>query len=323
MQRFGIRLLLALGALSAALPASAQTFPSRPVRIVVGFPAGGGSDIVYRKFADKVQGRLGQLVIIENRAGAGGVIAAQTVVSSPADGYTLYGAGTSMTTFRIYTKNLPFDVQKDLAPISLVAESVYAFITNPNVPAKNLKEFVAYAKANPGKLNYGSPGGAVRLGLEWMRNVSGIDMVHVQYKGAADYATALMADQVQLIIDGPGTHQANAAAGKVRILAVASAKRYPQMPDIPTAIESGLPGFIAGTSYALFAPAATPRDIITRLNRDTVATIHNEEFRKDMLGWSRGSYEPTASTPEELAKIVDTESRRWQDVARFANIQPE
>ncbi|HXC39132.1 MAG TPA: tripartite tricarboxylate transporter substrate-binding protein [Burkholderiales bacterium] len=301
--------------------ANGQVYPNRPVRIVVGFPPGGGSDILYRKLAERLQPRIGQPVIVENRPGAGAAIAAQAVVQAPRDGYTVYGAGTSMATFQIFNKGLSFDVQKDLAPIGEVAETAYAVIVNTKSPAKNMAEFVAWVKANPGKYNYGSPGGAVRLAMELLRETAGLDMVHIQYKGAADYGTALLSDEVQLIFDAASPHKANVEAGKERILAVTTASRLRGLPEVPTMAEAGFPSYVVVGWYGMLAPAGTPREVIQRLSTELGAIVNSAEYKEDTFKWTQGAYVPKFSTPDEFGRFIDSEIKRWAGVAERARVE--
>jgi len=320
MKAGAIRGLLALVIAGIPLLAHAQNYPARPIRIMIGFPAGGGSDVAFRKIAERMAARVSQGVIIENRAGAGSAIAAQAVVQAPPDGYTLYGAGTSMATFKIFNKDLTFDVQKDLAPITRVVDTAYAIVINTKSPAKNLKEFIDWAKANPGKLNYGSPGGAVRLAMELFFETTGVKMFHVQYKGEADYATALLQDQVQAVFGSPPTYKPNVEAGKLRIVAVTTANRVSGIPDVPTVSESGYSNFVIGNWYGVLAPAGTPRDIIGKLNSEFAAVVNSEEYKQYVAKTFQGAYFPVSSTPEEFARFIDSEIRRLTDVAQRSKI---
>ena len=313
------RALAALLLASAATLATAQTYPNKPVRMIIGFPAGGGSDVLYRKLAEPLRVRLGQPVVIENRPGAGAAIAAQAVVQSPADGYTLYGAGTSIAAFKIFNKDLTFDVQKNLVPITRVADTAYSIVINTKSPAKNLKEFVAWVKANPGKYNFGSPGGGVRLAMEMFLETTGMNMVHVQYKGEADYSTALFGDQVQLVFGSFSIYSAN--ADKARIIAVSTGQRVSGVPDVPTVAESGYPSFVTGNWYGALAPAGTPRPIIQKLNADMVAVMNSEDVKQDISKWSQGTYFLTPSTPEEFAHFLDEEIKRLVGVAQRAKVE--
>jgi tripartite-type tricarboxylate transporter receptor subunit TctC len=304
----------------AVPPAWSQAYPARPIRLIVGFPAGGGSDIIARKLAERLGPRMGQAVVVENRPGAGAAIAAQTVVQADPDGYTLYSAGGSMTAFRIFNREFTFDVRTALAPVGKFAEAVPALFTNAKTPAKTLPEFFAYAKSHPGQLNFGSPGGTQRLAMERLRMVEGVDMVHVQYKGSADYVVGLLSDQVQLIIDNPATQVSNMETGKVRILAVTGKSRLPTLPNVPTADESGARGWSFVNWSGVLAPARTPRPVIERLAQDIKAVATSEEFKSDTLKWSSGAYQAAWSTPEEFGQQIASDMKEWEDIAKVVKV---
>jgi tripartite-type tricarboxylate transporter receptor subunit TctC len=316
----GLLLGMSIGC-AVAGAAWSQNYPNRPVKLIVGFPAGGGSDLIARKLAERLSPRLGQPAVVENRPGAGAAIAAQSVVQSEPDGYTVYIAGGSMTAFKLFNPQLTFDVRTDLAPIGKFADSVAMLVVRADFPAKTMQEFIAYAKANPGKVNYGHPGGTVQLALEAIRLQQKIDMVGVQYKGAADYATALLGGQVHIIIDNPSTQAGNYEAGKVRYLAVTlKDQRSPIFPNVPYGGEAGLPGWYYANWNAALVPAKTPKAIIDRLAREISAIASSAEFKEDTLKWSRGGYQATTSTPEELGQAITAEMKMWEDVASAAKI---
>jgi len=300
--------------------AFAQSYPSRPIRIMVGFTAGGGTDIAARKLAERLQPLLGQAMIVENRPGAGGAIALQVTARADPDGYTLGVGSSTATAFKIFNKDVTLDLQRDLAPVGKYALGIGMLVVNTKLPVKTVPEFIAYAKANPGKVAYGSPGGTVWLALEAFKQQAGIDMLHVQYKGAADYATALLADQVQLILDNPSTQQGNVDAGKVRFIAAVVKKRLATYPNIPTVGET-LPGWDYIIWNALFVPAKTPKAVIDRLTRDMKTVATSDEYKADTLKWSNGGYEADWGTPEDLEQDIARDTKRWADLARAAKVE--
>jgi tripartite-type tricarboxylate transporter receptor subunit TctC len=306
--------------LLAASEAAAQTYPTRPVRLVVGFAAGGGSDLLSRKLAERLQPRLGQPVVVENRPGAGAAIAAQAVAQAEPDGYTLYAAGGSVTVLRIFNKQLTLDVQKDLAPIAKYADTVAAIVSDARLPVKTLPELIAHARANPGKLNYGTASGSGQLALENLKRLAGVDMVHIQYKGASEYTTALLAGQIQMIIDSPASHIGNVEAGKVRLLAISTRTRAAGFPSVPPVADT-LPAWEYGNWNAVLAPARTPRALIDRLSREIVAIASSEEFRNDLQSWSKGAYFAAPASADELGAQIARDMRMWEEIARAAKIE--
>lgn len=260
--------LAAAASLTLAGGAFAQAFPSKPLKLVVNFPPGGAADVIGRALATQLSEQLKQQVVVENKPGANGNLGADAVAKSPADGHTLLmssGGAVTVNPF-LYTK-MPFDAEKDLVPVASVARVLVFLMAHPSVPANNVKEFIAYAKANPGKLSYGSAGSgsSPHLAGEMMKRQAGVFAVHVPYRGAAPALTDLLAGQVQFMFD-PGPGLRHAKDGKLKLLAVGSPKRSSQVPDVPTLAESGLPGFDADTVFGVYAPGGTPAPVVAQLH---------------------------------------------------------
>jgi tripartite-type tricarboxylate transporter receptor subunit TctC len=312
-------MLIVLALLAAN--AWAQNYPSRPIRLLLGVSAGGGTDILARKVAERLAPRLGQPVLIENRAGAGGIIAAQAVVQAEPDGYMLYAASGALAVQRIFNPQLTFDIQKDLAPVAKYTDTIAAFISDARLPATTLPEFIAYARANPGKLNYGVVIGTGLLALKNFERLTGTTMVSVQYKGAPEWTAALLAGQIQLVLDSPGSHVGNIQAGKVRLLAVTSRTRAPGFPSTPT-VNDTVPEWEYSQWNAVLAPARTPRAVIERLSREIVAIAGSEDFRNDMEVLFKGAYFPAPAAADEFAALIARDVRMWEGVARAAKIIP-
>ena len=260
--------LAAAASLTLAGGAFAQAFPAKPLKLVVNFPPGGAADVIGRALAVQLSDQLKQQVVVENKPGANGNLGADAVAKSPADGYTLLmssGGAVTVNPF-LYTK-MPFDAEKDLVPVASVARVLVFLMTNPSVPANTIQEFIAYVKANPGKLSYGSAGSgsSPHLAGEMMKRQAGLFAVHVPYRGAAPALTDLLAGQVQFMFD-PGPGLRHAKDGKLKLLAVGSPKRSSQVPDVPTLAESGLPGFDADTVFGIYAPGGTPAPLVAQLH---------------------------------------------------------
>ena len=321
------RLMLAGLLLAAAIPilASAQSdaWPNRPIRLVIGYPAGGSTDVAGRLLADALGRKLGQTVIVDNRAGAGGVIAAQAVVRAEPDGYTLLLAASPEISIAPTTmKAIPYDPVKDLQPVTLVGRVPFFLVVNPSVPATTLREFVAYAKANPGKLNYSSFGKNTsnHLAGELFKAMTQTDAVHVPYKGSAPSITDLVGGQVQFTFDGPPAVLADVRAGKLRALAIASNERLAGAPDVPTFAEAGVPGFVAGTWFGLLVPARTPRAIVDKLNAAATSLLATPELSKAFA--ARGMI-ATSDTPDEFGQFIRSEVGKWKSLANQLGIVAE
>ena len=310
-----------LALLLLATPALAQWAPSRAVKLVVPFAAGGQPDVVARMLAEPLSKALGQPVIVENRPGAGGNIAAEVVAKSAPDGLTLLiGTNGPLVVSPALYKDLPYDPQRDLAPITLVGTSPNLIAVNASLGIATLKELVARAKAEPGKLNFASVGkGSIsQLSMEMLNAAAGIRTVHIPYNGGAPAVTALVAGDVQLLSLNPTALIAQVEAGKVKIVAQTSARRSPLIPGVPTVAESGYPGFEAGVWIAIMAPAKTPPEAIARLNAEFVRAIRDPAMKAAL--WDRQWIDPVGSTPAELAAVLQRDRERWSATVRSANI---
>ena len=299
---------------AAQASASAGSWPAKPVRIVQPFAAGGGGDIVSRLLAEKMQAELGQPVVVENRPGAGGNIGAQQVARQPADGYTLImaNAGSHAINAALYSK-LSYDPAKDFTAVALVSVSPNMMSVNTSLPVKSVAEFIAYAKANPGAINYasGGNGSSAHLSAELFKSMTGIKMNHVPYKGSTPALTDLIGGQVQVMIGNLPPMLPHVKGGKLRALAVTTLKRYPGLPDVPTVAESGLAGFETVAWFGLFAPAGTPKEIVARLNREVNAIVSQPEVRERLLGLGM---EPALGTPEEYTARQAADIAKWKKV---------
>jgi tripartite-type tricarboxylate transporter receptor subunit TctC len=311
-------------AMSLPIAAHAEdVFPNRSIRLVVPYPPGGGTDIVGRLLADKLGANLGQPVVIDNRGGAGGVLGTEIAAKAAPDGYTLLLVPTShVINPSIYAK-LPYNTATDFAPITMVASAAILMAINPGVPAKDVRGFLEAAKADPKAIaNYGSAGvGTVfHLTGQLFNQLSGLRLQHVPYRGGAPTVTALLAGEIPLAFETMLSLQAHVRAGTLRALAITSAQRSSAMPEIPTTAEAGFPKLVADNSYALFAPAATPAAIVSRLHKATTAVLAVAEVRDRLR--EQGA-EVVGSTPAELANYVGTEIPKWAALAHEAGITPE
>jgi tripartite-type tricarboxylate transporter receptor subunit TctC len=295
--------------------AAAQAWPSKAVKIVVPFVAGGATDVVARLLAQKLTEAWGQSVVVENRAGAGGNTGADVVAKSPPDGYTMLMTSGSIVTANPYIyKSMTFDPAKDLVPITNVATGPQVIVVNTNVPAKDLREFIAMAKAAPGKVNYGSAGVGTQthLAFENFLYSAGADMTHVPYKGEAAVITDLMGGQIQAATPNIGAAMGFIKDGKLRALAVTSRERNPQLPDVPAASEI-LPGFENAGWFGLMAPAGTPREVVDRIYRDSAKILTSDEFRAKL---AQQGMVPVANSPADFAAAIRDESARWAKVVK-------
>jgi tripartite-type tricarboxylate transporter receptor subunit TctC len=320
------RLFLHLTAGVAALPgvsrmARAQAYPTRPIRWIVGFPPGGGADTVARIMGPWLSERLGQQVIIENRPGASTNIAAQAVVNSPPDGYTLFFYGASTLVNTSIFQNLPFDVKRDIAPVSGLVAYPMMLVAHPSVPAKTIAELIAHAKANPGKVTMASfgTGSASHLAGELFKMMAGINMVHVPYRGGAPMVTDLIAGQVQVGFDVMVTSLPHVRTGALRALGVAGNDRFDMLPDVPTIAET-VPGYEARTWAGVGVPKGTPPEIIARLNHEINAGLANSTIKSRLA--EVGTI-PMIFTAAEFGAYIATESEKWARVVKFASIKLE
>jgi len=317
--------LLAFYTAFQAIPCAAQSpgeaYPSKPVRLVIPWPAGGGTDIVARIIVQKMSENIGQAFVIDNRAGASGIIGTDLVAKTAPDGYNLLmgNTATNATNASVYRK-LPYDPIKDFDAISLAASSPYIMSVNPAVAVKSVKEFIALAKAKPGQLNYGSggSGSAPHLAAALFNHLAGINVVHVPYKGGAAHTPALVAGEVQVTFTNPPEVMSFIKAGKLRALAVTTSKRWTTMPDLPTVAEAGVPGYDFTIWWGLLAPARTPPAIVERLSQETKKAVDTPDV-KDKL--SVQGVDAVGSTPQAFASLIRREVDNWNKVAKEANIQ--
>jgi tripartite-type tricarboxylate transporter receptor subunit TctC len=315
------RLLAIIALCAAATGAFAQGYPSKPIRIVVGFPPGGGNDIIARLVGAKMQEAWGQPVVIDNKPGANSIIAAEFVAKSVPDGYTLLVNATGGMSVNpvLYTK-LPYDSLKDFVPISMVGSFPLVLVVHPSVPANSVQEPVAYAKANPGKLNYSSGSTAFQVASEMFKQMTGTDVRHIPYKGSAASITAVIAGDVQMTIVDTPPLVPQIKAGKLKALAVTSAKRAAAMSDVPTIAESGVPGYEMVLWIGVFAPAGTPREIAEKLNAEVVRVVRLPDVREKLDGMG---VEPVGNTSEQMAAWIRREIARYGPVVKAANIQAD
>src|SRR3954469_16651621 len=301
----------------------AQDYPAKPLRFIVPFPPGGGNDTVARAIAQQMSPALGQPVVIDNRPGAGGSIGADLAAKAPADGYTLFlaGVGSHVVNPNLHAR-LGYDPVRDFTPITLLASAPSVLVVNPAVPARTVAEFTAYARANPGKLNYASNGNgsAAQLAAAMYESMAGVKMVHVPYKGIAPALTDLLSGEVQLMCGTIVALVPHIQAGKLRALAVTSRKRSALLTEIPTLAESGLPEYEAGSWYGILAPAGTPPDIIAKLNTVVVKALRQPDVAKRLV---QEGAEPIGSTPEEFGAHIKSEIARVGRVVREAGIKIE
>ena len=311
--------LLLLFVLEAAV---ADVYPSKPVKLILPFPPGGGTDILGRLIGEQLSARLGQPVVQENRGGAGGNLGAEAVARAAPGGYTLLLAAPTLAISPALYPKLAYDPLKDLAPIALVATVPNVMITHPSVPARTLQEFIALAKRRPGELNFGSGGAGTsnHLGGELFNMVAGVKLEHVPYKGVNLAMQDVLAGNVQLVFIGIPAAAPHIRAGKLRALAVVAPRRSSALPDVPTAAEAGLPGFEVTTWYGVLAPAGTPRAIIERLNTELARIMLAPELQPRLADMAT---DPRAGTPEEFGAYLREETAKWGKVIRDAGIRVE
>jgi tripartite-type tricarboxylate transporter receptor subunit TctC len=317
-----IRILLSLAAFCITTPAFSQDYPVRPVHVVVPYTPGTGADILARLLGPKLGERWKVAIVTENKAGATGNIGADFVAKAAPDGYTLLFVATSFGTTPALQKNLPFDPVKSFEPVALAATSGLVVVTNPQIPARSLKEFIDLAKRQPGKMHYSSPGngGPQHLAMELLKLETGIDIVHVPYKGASGALADVVGGHVDAMISATQTAHPHVQSGRLRALAVMSAERSPAYPDVPTMKEAGLPDMEVETWYAAFAPAGTPAPIIHKVNGDINALLKDASIREAL---EKQGMTPAGGPPQRLADLVRKELPRWSRVVNAAGIRAD
>jgi len=318
-----MRLLCTLTTLALACTSTwAQIYPTKPIRWVVPSTPGDGSDVTGRLLADKISRELGQAVVIDNKPGAGGVLGSDAVAKSPADGYTMIvgNAGSHGVNAGIYSK-LPYDVVKDFVPVALICTTPNVMVVSPNTKAKSVAEFVALAKANPGKLNYasGGVGSSAHLSAELFKSMTGTEITHIPYKGSAPAVSALLADESQVMIGNLPPWAAQIKAGKVQALAVTTAKRHTSLPDVP-ALNESLPGFETVAWFGVLAPAATPKSVVERMNAVINQALDQADVKARLATLS---CDPAPGTPETFAQRVNADVARWKKLASERNIRAD
>ncbi len=306
----------------AVSAASAQSYPAKPVRLIVPFVPGGNSDIIARSIAPEMSKALGQPIVIENRGGAGGLIGTELAAKSPPDGYTLLMVSAAHTINPAMAKKLPYDAVKDFAAIAIVADVPATFMVHPSIPARNVKEFIALARSRPGELNYSSAGrGSVsHLSGELFSSMAKVKMVHIAYKGSGASVIDLIAGHTHVQFSSMPVVLPHARSGRLKMLAQAGAKRSPAASDVPTVAESGLPGYVVSSGFSMFAPANTPRAVIGSVNAAIVRALADPAVRNGLA--SQGA-DPVGSTPEQHEAFNKAEIAKWIKVVREAGIQPE
>ena len=314
--------LIALALVITAGAASAQTYPTKAVRLVVPFLAGGSTDIVGRTVAQKLSEMWGQQAFVDNRPGGGTTIGTEMVAKAAPDGYTLLVTPAPFTINPSLLTKLPYDALTDFTPITLINTTPLVMVVNPGVPAKNVKELIALAKAKPGKLNFGSSGtgGSNHLAGELFDAMAGVKMVHIPYKGNAGALTDIVGGHLDVVYNGITSAVALIRGGKLRALAVTSLQRSAALPDVPTLNESGLKGFEAVAWNGLSAPAKTPRDVIMKINADVIKIVNSPELKERLK--ADGS-DPVGNSPEQYAAFLRNEIAKWAKVIKFAGVKPE
>jgi tripartite-type tricarboxylate transporter receptor subunit TctC len=308
--------LWCVAGVAAWQPAYAQSYPTKPIRLIIPYPPGGGVDTIMRPFAQHLSARLGQQIIIDNRGGAGGSIAMEATARAAPDGHTIVAAITAQLAINpaLY-KSLPYDPVKDFAPITRFADGAYILVVHPSLPVKSVKEFVELARKRPNEITYASAGNGSggHLAGALLSSMTGIKILHVPYKGGGPGQVALLSGEVQANFQVWASSRGLIKDGRIRALGVATATRRKASPDIPTIAEAGVPGYESGLWYALLAPAGTPRAIIDRLNRETIVVLKDPDYIKRL---AEQGIEPVGSTPEELTQYMKRELDKWGKVVK-------
>ena len=298
-----------------------QAYPNKPIKMIAPYPPGGGVDNVARLIAERLSVRIGQTIAVENRPGAGATIGADALAKSPSDGYTLMlGSITDYAIAPHVHKNLGFDMQRDFIPIVEVGFGTVGLVVNADLPVKNVQELIALAKAEPGKLSYASSGigGSQHLNAEMFMQMTGVQLVHVPYKGTTQFLPDLMSGRVQLSVDSMPAHLPHIKSGKIRALAVATRARVPILPDVPTMAQAGVPGYETATNYTLFAPTGTPADVVSLLNRETNVVLQQADVKEKLLTLGIITI---GGTTESAKARVPAELTKWSNVIQKGNIK--
>ena len=317
-----IKALVVVASLLISPLAAAQAWPSKSLRLITPYPAGSGTDTLLRAMGNEMNKAWGQTVVVDNRPGASTMIAAQTCARAPADGYTLCMLDRSLSTLPHLYRKLPFDPDRDFTPITLLANHIAALAVSPNVPANSVKELIDYARANPGKLNYSTPGEGTpsHLQMEWIKQKYGVNIVHVPFKSPPEIVRTLVAGDIQVTIFGLINMLGPIRAGKARALALSGTGRSPLLPDVPTMTETGTqPPNNQQTWFALYGPAGLPKEVVDKVYRETVRMFSQPDFRKERLlgqGW-----EPRASTGEELARFMKADRAAAAELVRMSGVK--
>jgi tripartite-type tricarboxylate transporter receptor subunit TctC len=319
--RNSVHLLALAAALSVAVPAAAQGYPTRVVRMVVPYAAGGNTDLTARTVATRLTEVFGQQVVVENRPGGATNIGTELVARAAPDGYTiLMGGAANAINMSLFPK-LPYDTLRDFAPVSWCVQGANVLTVHPSLPAKNLKELIALAKARPGQLNFGSSGvgSSNQMAGELLKTMAKIDIVHVPYKGNAPAITDGLGGHVELLFSGVPALLPHIQSGRLRAIGIGSLKRFPAIPQVPTFDESGLPGYEATTWFGLLAPVKTPRDVVTRLNTETSKILASPEVKERFIN---DGLEPMGGTPDAFGKFIRAEIEKYAKVVKTANLKP-
>ena len=309
-------LLLALVLAATSPPAGAEDYPSHPIRLILPQPPGGAIDLIARTLSDRLSEQMKVPVIVENRPGANGGLAAADVVRAAPDGYTLFVAvDTNLVVNPTLYHDLPYEPFRDFAPISILSRTELVLVANPKVPADTVRELIAYAKANPGKLNYASIGLGTQahLGMELFKLMTGTDITQVEYRGTAPAMTDVVAGRADIMITGPPSAKAMSEGGKLKLLAVTGSKRHPLMPEVPTMAEAGVPGYEVTGWFGILAPAKTPKPVLDRLTAEVRSAVADRRFRDKM---SNVGLEPVGNTPEEMLAQMRSDTAKWADVIK-------
>jgi tripartite-type tricarboxylate transporter receptor subunit TctC len=303
----------------AAAPAAAQDYPNRTIRMIVPFGAGGPTDVFTRALGEELRKALGQSIVLENRPGAGTIIGTSEAAKSPPDGYTLLMVSATQTTVETLNPNKPYRLLRDFVPIASIMNSELVLVVPPRIPVNNLKEFIAHAKANPGKLNYASsgPGSNYHMAAELVKNLAGLDIVHVPYKGSTGARNDIISGQIEMMFDSVPTMAATIKAGRVKALGTSGKVRSPILPNVPTIAEAGIPGYHATIWIGVVAPAGTPRAIVDLLNAEINKILTRPDIKE---AWARQGANTMVMKPEEFGAYIQSEIERWAKLIRANNI---